>query len=264
MNKKRLYFIIVSLIIIISFSFYGLLSNREFKKVIFKTEEKTAYKEGTVYDKNSVYDVILFWGQSNMVGNCGKPDTSTTTYAEQVPDSRYDYTDSTSVSEFSAISGIDESFLSNSEKMCYVRINQVENSVFEYKYSTDSLEEINSETTNCGEYLRYDESTETMYSQTGKTGSSIEKSLGTNLIPAFCKTYCEETKHGVIVVSAANGGEDIDNFLPKNDPNYGDENNQMIYEAMKTKYLSAVSYLERNNYKIGNKVTVCFQRRERC
>ena len=41
--------------IIISFSFYGLLSNREFKKVIFKTEEKTAYKEGTVYDKNSVY-----------------------------------------------------------------------------------------------------------------------------------------------------------------------------------------------------------------
>ena len=197
-----------------------------------------------------VYDVILFWGQSNMVGSCGNR-----TY-EKSADTRYTNTNSSSVKAYSKKSGIDETFLSNSVRMNYVKITQTPNTVYEYNYLQNSLNEINQNTEYLGEKLVYNSGklitpTDSKY--------SIQKSAGTNIIPQFAKTYYEKTGHKVIVVFAANGGEKISHFLPSTDSEYDDANNQMIYESMVIKYKAAIKYLNDNNYNIGRKIWVSFQ-----
>ena len=42
-------------------------------------------------DSNLIYDVVLFWGQSNMVGYAGIKEP------EKQRDTRYDYTDNNSI-----------------------------------------------------------------------------------------------------------------------------------------------------------------------
>ena len=79
-----------------------------------------------------IYDVILFWGQSNMVGYCGLYNTdalaqSHSSNNEAKPDPRYNYSSASSVATYSNKSGIDPIFLANSEKMNYVKIEQTPN-----------------------------------------------------------------------------------------------------------------------------------------
>jgi len=203
-------------------------------------------------EEQDVYDVILFWGQSNMVGSCGLKEN------EKLADTRYEYNNSSSVDTFSNKTGIDKGILSRSEKMNFVKVKQEENTVFEYNYINDKIVELTENTKKLGEKLIYN-------SQSGKlevptsTKFSIQKSYGTNMIPQFCKEYYEKTGRKVVAVFAANGGENIENFLPSDDIDYGDANNQMIYEAMLEKYQAAINYMEKNDYKVENKLWICFQ-----
>lgn len=205
-------------------------------------------------ESKDIYDVILFWGQSNMLGTCGRY-----TYERSYQDPRYtgdnpEYT----IEEFSNISGIEQEFLSNSEKMNYVKVYPEKDTIFEYKYSDNTLIDLYSEPETLGETLAYDETTGRLV-LTNATYYALQQSHGTNIIPQFCKTYYEKTGRKVVAVLAANGGEKIQNFLPATDEENTDPYNQMIFEGMVTKYKSAISYMEKRGMTIQNKVWVCMQ-----
>ena len=102
---------------------------------------------------SDIYDVILFWGQSNMVGLCGLRNT------EKEKDTRYNYEDSESVSEFSKITGINNEILQNSETMNHINIIQESETVFEYMYMSNTLQEITENTEILGESLKYNNDT---------------------------------------------------------------------------------------------------------
>lgn len=203
-------------------------------------------------DSNLIYDVVLFWGQSNMVGYAGIKEP------EKQRDTRYDYTDNNSIKRFASETQISPMLLQNSTQMNYTKINQTSQTAYEYLYESNTLKELDSSTNIIGEKLKYDVNTKTMLSN--QTPASLEKSYGTNMIPQFCKQYYEKTGHGVIVIFAANGGEKIENFLPSDNQNYGDsKEDKHLYESMTLKYNSAIKYLENNNYNIGSKLYVVFQ-----
>ena len=213
-----------------------------------------------------IYDVILFWGQSNMMGCCGVFDGETrqsgeTTRKERSePDPRYDRSDSNSVASFSNMTGISQEFLINAEKMNFVKIAQTPETVYEYQYTTNKLIELTENTQYIGEDLVYNSNTKKLETVDNTTSlRSIQKSFGTNMVQQFCKTYYQRTGHKVVAVFAPNGGQKIANFLPSDDPEYADDDRKMVYEAMAEKYNSAIKCLNNQGYEIGNKLWVCCQ-----
>lgn len=210
------------------------------------------FYNNTVAYSSDIYDVILFWGQSNMVGYCGLKQN------ERVKDIRFDFTNLNDVDEYSKISGIDKRILSGNLQMNWVQINHKPNTAYEYIYSSDNLVQITDNTKVLGEKLKYNVISKKLEVPSDKS-FSIQKSYGTNMIPQFCKTYYEKTGHKVIAVLAANGGEKIANFLPTTDREYGDTKRQMIYESMVEKFRATIDYMVRNNLKIGNRIWVAFQ-----
>lgn len=204
-----------------------------------------------------IYDVILFWGQSNMVGYAGMHEE------ERDADKRYDYTNEESVAEFSKKTGIDQEILSNSVQIAWTKVQQVSNTAYEYQYSTNSLVELTEETNKIGERLCYSNGT---LETTGIT--SFIKSHGTNMIPQFCKTYYEKTGHKVVAVFCAYGGKEIQRFLPPTDTEHINENSETkgwkLYESIVCKYNAAIDYMNENGYKVANKMYVCFQGEADC
>ena len=196
--------------------------------------------------EDDIYDVILFWGQSNMLGTCGAK------AGEKVYDERQD------IDNFSEITGIDEEIVQNTVRMNHVNVNIVDNTALEYRYLSNELINISKDTEILGEILYFNQNNQKLEQGSGAV-YSLARSTGTNMIPQFCKTYYEQTGRKVIAVFTANGGEAIQNFLPSTDEDYGDTNNQYIYEAMKEKYQAAIDCAINNNYIIGNKFYVCFQ-----
>lgn len=203
-------------------------------------------------NSEDIYDVILFWGQSNMLGTCGKMNP------EKIADTRYNNnSNSINIDKYSEITGINKTFLTNAYTMNYIKINQIPNTVYEYKYITNSLDEFTIDTKQIGEVLLYNPNTKKLEGVT--SSSSISRSYGTNMIPQFCKTYYEQTGHKVVAVFGAHSGYPIANFLPSTDVDYGDENNKMVYEAMITKYKAAINFLTNKGYTIGQKFWVSYQ-----
>ena len=160
-----------------------------------------------------IYDVILFWGQSNMIGCCGVFDGETrksgeTTKKERSePDPRYDRSDPNSVASFSNKTGISQEFLINAEKMNFVKIAQTPETVYEYQYTTNKLIELTENTQYIGEDLVYNSNTKKLETVDNTTSlRSIQKSFGTNMVQQFCKTYYQRTGHKVVAVFAGIGG----------------------------------------------------------
>ena len=213
-----------------------------------------------------IYDVILFWGQSNMLGKCGK---ITDEFDETLPDSRYKGKNRKfTYTKYSKLTKIDKTFLSNAVQLNYVKIEQKKNSVFEYNYLSNKLVPITAKTKKLGEALEYntdtknkskskDKNTELISSKSSRNG--LQRSLSTNMIPQFCKKYHEQTGHKVVVILAANGGEPISAFLPSESKKYKDNENKHLYECMTIKYNAAIQYLKDSNYTIGRKLYVCAQ-----
>lgn len=208
-------------------------------------------KSNRVYaNSDDIYDVILFWGQSNMAGAF-----SVEAGAGQ-EDSRYSIQDINSLNNFSEKTGIDIEILKKSVWINRVQIEQVPGTVFEYKYLTNELSEISKDTYCLGEKLCFDSETQKL-SNDGRM--SLQGSAGTNMIPEFGRVYYEKTGHKVVAVFAAYGAQQIQAFLPSSDPDYNDKDNKMMYEAIVEKYNATIKYLNDNQYNIGNKLYVVFQ-----
>ncbi len=187
-------------------------------------------------------DLVLFFGQSNMVGYTGMYK-----YEQETKDTR-------DISKY-----IDSDIIKEYKTFNYVSVQVSENIAFDYKINSKNegtLEMITSKTKTLGEKSIYINN-KLRYSKKGDKYYSLLPSYGTNMIPQFAKTYYEETGNKMVSVMASNGGEPIRNFLPSTDSEYNDE--QHIYEAAKEKYLSAIEYLESNGYRVVNRFYVMYQ-----
>ncbi len=187
-------------------------------------------------------DLVLFFGQSNMVGYTGMYK-----YEQETKDTR-------DISKY-----IDSDIIKEYKTFNYVSVQVPENVAFDYKINSKNegtLEMITSKTKTLGEKSIY-VNNKLRYSKKGDKYYSLLPSYGTNMIPQFAKTYYEETGNKMVSVMASNGGEPIRNFLPSTDSEYNDE--QHIYEAVKEKYLSAIEYLESNGYRVVNRFYVMYQ-----
>lgn len=205
-------------------------------------------------EKEELYDIILFWGQSNMVGSARE------TTEKRYNHNKYTYSGAKSAEEYSSLTGINKNILNNTGKtLDFVSIKQTKNTAYEYKYLTNTFEEIDStQKMNYGENLVYKDGKLLDYDKTDKKYFSISKSRGTNMIPQFCQTYYNATGHKVIAVFAAHGGMPIQTFLPQNDSR-NKKYNYFIYEAIKEKYNAAVKLAKNKKLKIGNKMYVVAQ-----
>lgn len=187
-------------------------------------------------------DLVLFFGQSNMVGYTGMYK-----YEQETKDTR-------DISKY-----IDSDIIKEYKTFNYVSVQVPENVAFDYKINSKNegtLEMITSKTKTLGEKSIYINN-KLRYSKKGDKYYSLLPSYGTNMIPQFAKTYYEETGNKMVSVMASNGGEPIRNFFPSTDSEYNDE--QHIYEAAKEKYLSAIEYLENNGYRVVNRFYVMYQ-----
>lgn len=224
-----------------------------------KTEENI--NEDKQYSTDEIYDVILFWGQSNMTGYCGAKEKN----GEKQEETRYNVNNNESINYFSGITGISTDILQKNTTVNHVDVSIRPGTIYEYKYSTNNIEEISSQTETLGEMLEYNAQTSKLQKCERKSFFSLEESYGTNLIPQFCADYYKTTGHKVVAIMASNSGEEIAHFLPNEEANkYSSsvnyyKKNQYIYEAMIEKYNSAIKFLEQNGYKIGNKMYVSFQ-----
>ena len=205
--------------------------------------------------ESDVYDIILFLGQSNMVGS-----------ARDVPEKRYsrsvfNYSNIWTPGQYASMTKISSSILRNtSTSLNFVSVKQEPHTVFEYMSSTNSFKEIDStKKQNYGEYLVYKNGVLLNYSQTDKSYLSLSGSSGTNMIPQFCQTYYKNTGHKVIAVCAGIRGVAIEGFLPHNDSRNKQYKNNYIYEAIKTKYLSALNLAQSKNLNIGHRFYVIAQ-----
>lgn len=210
--------------------------------------------ESFAVTSEDTYDVVLFWGQSNMLG-----------YAKNNKEDRYDPSDEASVEAYSKETGIDKSILSkNGATRNEITIPQEEGTVFEYLYSKDTLQEINANTKSLGETLYYQYDSNGNLTELGTTANASEmaamsSSKGINMIPEFGNIWYKNTGHKMVAVFCAYGGQRIEQFLPRTDSDYPTENQRYMYEAIKTKWNAAIAYLDKNNYKIGNKLYVVCQ-----
>lgn len=209
-------------------------------------------KEKISSNSQDIYDVILFWGQSNMVGTC---------YTTK--ETRYNPNNATSVYNFSKISGISPDLLKqNTSYKNIIKIEQKPRTVYEYVYSSNSLVEITASKQQYGENLKYINNTTLQKEAKASVKTALSASLGVNMIPEFCREYYALTGHKVIAVFAAYGGTQIQEFLPYNDPDnksIPSKKEKHMYEALKIKYNSAIEYLNSHNYKIGKKSYVVCQ-----
>lgn len=207
-----------------------------------------------------IYDIVLFWGQSNMTGYAGINPSTADKVGEDALDPRVA---SIGISNYSNITGIREDILNNYTKMNHVNVQIPGGVAYEYKYSTNSLQEITPNTQTLGEMIAYNGSS--FVSVGRQTYFALQESYGTNMVPEFAKIYHEQTGRKVIAIMASNGGEEIAHFLPYNvasqismDDNTN-KKEQHIYEALKEKYQAAVAYLNNHNMKIGNQIYVVAQ-----
>ena len=223
---------------------------------MFEEENEEQSQDIKLRDLKDIYDIVLFIGQSNMVGR------ATNTREKRYNHNSYIYDGAKSVKQYSNLTGINKNILNNNgNTFDFVSIKQIEGTAYEYMYLTNSFKEIDStKKVRYGENLVYKNGKLMDYSETDKTYYSIVKSKGTNMIPQFCQTYYELTGHKVIVVFAAQGGVPIQTMLPHKDiRNNSRKSESYMYEAIKTKYKAAEKLAKEQKLQIANKLYVIAQ-----
>ena len=192
--------------------------------------------------KEDIYDVILFFGQSNMVGSA-YPD----------PEDRHIGRESV----FSKETGIDLDIVKKINNRANVGIVLNDGVAYEYIYSPDTygrknelvsgnLYPITNGAWFCtGEFLTYSGGRVVAASES----TAITQYSGcTNIIPEFCRTYNQKTGHKVIAVVVARGGTSLSSFAQGS-----------LNKIMEIKYKAAIDYCIANNMNVGNRFFVCFQ-----
>ena len=217
-----------------------------FNKWFYNKENDRILNTKKVIDLYAIWaediDLVLFFGQSNMVGYTGMYK-----YEQETKDTR-------DLTKF-----IDEDILKEYKTFSYVSVQVPKDTAYDFRIDEKNksvLEMITSKTKTLGEKSIYIDN-KFRHSKKGDEYYSLLPSYGTNMIPQFAKTYYDETGNKMVSVMASNGGEPITNFLPSKDSEYKD--NQHIYDAAKEKYLRAVEYLENNGYRVVNRFYVMYQ-----
>ena len=182
-------------------------------------------------------DVVLMFGQSNMVG---RP-AALTDVNKKIKDTRkiderlYNTSDNT----------YDDDLLKNYNYIFGVNYTIPKSTAYEYKYNSNSFADLY----NNGKYLK--NFGETIVA-TENNATSFKTSFGTNIIPYFAKTYTQETGHKLAIVHTAIGGKQIECFLPTTDKYYSCDRKRYMYEMMYKKYQAALRKLKRNGYTVEN------------
>ena len=177
-----------------------------------------------------IVDVILFFGQSNMVGSAmpGDEKRQGTTEAEQIV--------------FSKKTGIDLDIVKNIKSRCKVDVPLRPGTAYEYIYNPDAyVKEFSSMYGNAtswnenltsangtvwnrknlkplemdnitGENLTGNTSNATIQYTPG--GGNTDVAGATNMVPEFCRKYYELTGRKVVAVICAKGGVGIQEFAP--------------------------------------------------
>ena len=269
----------------------GYINNVYNKKFKEQREAKVIHLYAVWSEK---VDLVLFFGQSNMVGSVGdtgsvkeyRLEKKYTNENELKNQKEQNLRMNERRKDNRNLSGlIDDDIISQYKAMNYVSVDVPSDVAYEYKINSKNngyLKEINSKTKNLGEYLKYDPNTKKLnyksFNYTGTTyykdkkiyssAISLKKSQGTNMIPEFAKIYNKETNHKMVAVLGAYGGRPISSFLPNSYERIKYTNNGKveyknvhfyIYESLKTKYKAAEEYLLKNGYTIENKFYVVFQ-----
>ena len=265
MKVKKILKIIFVLVILFTFTLILYLNNtvklNNFEIQLANTKR---------IEQKDVYDVILFFGQSNMAGNMS-----------QGIETRYQLDNQASVKEYSEKTGISEDLINQSWVSNYTVPKIDKETCYEYHVLDNSLYDLYDLTSNGytangaeitvnkfnGELVYYDDTTNKFYSvwstdlpdYINKNSYTFSNAYGTNMVNEFAKVYYEKTGHKVVCVNAALGGQSLEHFVPNN--SFVDANGTRInlYSAMSSKYLSAIEYLEKNNMKIGNRYFIMFQ-----
>ena len=265
MKVKKILKIIFVLVILFTFTLILYLNNtvklNNFEIQLANTKR---------IEQKDVYDVILFFGQSNMAGNM-----------TQGIETRYQLDNQASVKEYSEKTGISEDLINQSWVSNYTVPKIDKETCYEYHVLDNSLYDLYDLTSNGytangaeitvnkfnGELVYYDDTTNKFYSvwstdlpdYINKNSYTFSNAYGTNMVNEFAKVYYEKTGHKVVCVNAALGGQSLEHFVPNN--SFVDANGTRInlYSAMSSKYLSALEYLEKNNMKIGNRYFIMFQ-----
>lgn len=223
--------------------------------------KKAAAKKKTAA-ASKVYDILLFWGQSNMLG-CAAG-TQSPFFGE------------TDLAALSLASGIDEDILEATVSARLSNIAVPEKSVYEYNLLTDSLEELHTGdligitgTDAYGAYagITWDETAQAFrgFHEELADKPAAKASASTNMIPAFCAAWKQLTGHDVIVLFAAVGGVGVQAFLPMNHADYlppvADSTVQYshIFEYIDASYLGAKNLAARSGYQIGGSYWVSCQ-----
>ena len=215
-----------------------------------------------------VYDVILFWGQSNMLGFARGEE-------EKRQIGREENFANETATNLDIVKNIDTQTIdvSKNSGIGRSRVNVELEPGIAYEYIMYPNAEVGCTNNQLhlkpipegkpyqyvcfGEALKYNKTTGNIdyvpIKDIDGTYEDVSLSGCINMIPAFCKGYYYLTGHKVIAVMCAEGGEPIESFTP------GIKNGKNIYEVMKQKYNQAVSYAESQNLKIGNKYFVSFQ-----
>lgn len=219
-------------------------------------------------ENHDIYDIVLFFGQSNMNA---WPETNASMPMEFYEDRH----------QYSIESGIDEDILNWTTSTSTVSVPISENIGYVYDYLTNSLDMITPQTYICGDGfekagyigevyensyggLKYNPGTQKLEQfYVGDDYISCQTSPNQNMIPEFCRRYHELTGHKVISVMCSVGGAPIECFLPATDEeNYYNKRNKQqhyIYEGLVENFNSAVKYAEDNGLNIQNKYWICFQ-----
>ena len=226
-------------------------------------------------DEN-VYDVVLFWGEENMLGPSGDCTSSADSNFETLGLDRF--SDRTGIDK--AILDPDNYFPEFARMYGYTSVSHVNaplgsnSNVYEYSYLRDDLVKVIAGTDTFGEGLQVhldannqpyftSNSEGRVCSETNECGYT-QRATATIMAPWFGREYTDKTGHKLVFVHVARSGKEIKHFLPHDDnaPDDGITSTNSpyyLYEAMVTKYRAAVNYLESSGYTIGKKFDIVFQ-----
>lgn len=205
----------------------------------------------------AVYDLVLFFGQSNMVGNAIGKDMPFTVTEENI-------------ASLSEETGIDEDILAGTASASACAVNIQDGTAYEYQLVSDELVPVTGAfltgeygTDKNGSYVgtTYDRTAQKFVhcyiTENGLSGNlAASASLSTNMVSAFCARWYERTGHGVIVVFDAVGGTSIQDFLPSSQD---DEQSACISACIDTQVKDALEAALRANLPVSGAYYVCCQ-----
>ena len=207
----------------------------------------TLYANWKANSSTNDVDVVLLWGQSNMVGYPAR--------GAEVDESVKDTRKLDSKLYNDSNNPYDDDIIANYAYMNYEKYTIKPDIAWEYKYEDGNGGKL-VDLYNNGVSLKF--FGENIIAKENNAKAS-QQSYGTNMVPYFAKAYTGETNHKLVIIHAGIGGKKIECFLPVNDKDYKCDQKRYMYEYMVKKYKNAIKLLQKKGYTVKNKFYVVLQ-----